>query len=65
MRFGKEWVYFNLHLSGHNPSLKEVRAGTQGRTLEAGSDAEAMEGVPYWLAQPAFLYNSGPPAQGV
>ena len=32
---------------GHSPSPGEVRAGTQGRNLEAGTEAEAMEGAAY------------------
>jgi hypothetical protein len=28
---------------------------TQGRNMEAGADAEAMEGAAYWLASPALL----------
>jgi hypothetical protein len=37
-------------------------------TLEAGPDEEAMEGCclqdcSSWLAQPAFLWNSGQPAE--
>ena len=36
--------------------LRETEAETQtGQELEAGADAEAMEGAAYWLAQPAFL----------
>jgi len=51
-------------------SPEEVRKEfTQSRNLEAGADAEAMEGscllaCSSWLALPAFLYNPGPPAQG-
>ena len=41
----------------------------QGRNLEAGADAEAMDGCCLlacspWFAQSAFLYHPGPPAQG-
>jgi hypothetical protein len=36
--------------------LRETEAETQtGQELEAGADAEAMEGAAYWLVQPAFL----------
>ena len=28
---------------------------TQGRNMEAGADAEAMEGAAYWLASPDLL----------
>jgi hypothetical protein len=42
-----------------------VRAGTQGRNLEAGTEAEDMEGAAYWLASHGLLslvlYNPGPP----
>ena len=42
---------------------------TQGRDLEAGADAEAIEGTAYWLASPGLLsllsYRpQDPPAQG-
>ena len=50
--------------------MKEVRIGTikQGRILEAGADAEAMEwccllACYIWLAQPAFLKSPGPSVQ--
>ena len=51
------WFMLPYHCS----SLKEVRTGTKwGRNLEAGVDAEAMEGCyllacSSWLAQTAFL----------
>lgn len=41
--FGEERVYFSSVLSGHRPSLREVRARSQGRNLEAETKAEAME----------------------
>jgi hypothetical protein len=47
-----------LTLSHHCSSSKEVRQElTQGRNLEAGADAEAVEGrgAANWLAQPTFL----------
>jgi hypothetical protein len=49
-----------LTFPGNSPSLREVRAGTQiGRNLEAGTDAEVMEGwllkCLLWLAQSAFF----------
>ena len=40
---GEEKVYFILQLSGQIPPLEELRAGTQGRNLQAGTEAEAME----------------------
>lgn len=40
-----------LALLYHCSSLKEARTGTQqGRNLEAGADALAMEEAAYWLA---------------
>ena len=30
-----------LHVTAYSPVYKEVRAGTQGRNLEAGTEAEA------------------------
>jgi hypothetical protein len=39
----EEKVYFALYLSAHSPSLTEVRAGTQHRNIEAGTEAETME----------------------
>jgi hypothetical protein len=55
-----------LKLSRHcSLSEEELK---QGRKLEGGADAKAMEGcclLTYssWFAQPAFLWNPGPPAQ--
>jgi hypothetical protein len=46
-------VYFVLRLPGHHPSLREVGVEPQSRNLEAGGDAEAMEGAAYWLASMA------------
>jgi hypothetical protein len=56
--------------SAYTSPLTEIRTGTQKvRSLEAGADAEAMEGCCLlalfpWLAQPVFLWNPGLPAQG-
>jgi hypothetical protein len=61
---GKGLFSLQFHTAVHH-QRKEL---TQGRNLEAGADAEAME-VCYlldcfpWLAQLAFLYNLGPPVQ--
>lgn len=49
--------------------MREVRAGTQGRDLEAGTEVEAIEDHCLMAcssspAQPAFLYSLRPPAQG-
>lgn len=54
----KKGFLFSLQLSGHTPSPREVKTGTQGRNLEAGSDAESMEeccplDCSPWLTQPA------------
>ena len=43
-------IDFSLQLSGHTPSLREVRTGPQGRNLEAGAGTEAMKEAAYWLA---------------
>jgi hypothetical protein len=50
-------------------TIKEVRAGAQGRNPEAGTEAEAMEeccllDCSPWLSQRAYLYSSESPAQG-
>jgi hypothetical protein len=37
------------------PSLREARAGTEGRNLEAGTEAEAMDGAAHWLAPHVWL----------
>ena len=47
----------------------ELRPGTQGRNLTAGTEAEAMEEFGLlpcssWPAQSAFSYNPVPHAQG-
>ena len=42
------------HITIHHPR-KPGQELKWGRSLEAGGDAEAMEGAAYWLAQPAFL----------
>lgn len=39
----EERVYFSLHLSGHSQSPRDIRAGTQGRRLEAGTGKESKE----------------------
>ena len=59
----------SLTFPQYSPSLSEVKAGTQGRNLEAETEAETTEehclvACFFWLAHPAFLYNSGPPALG-
>lgn len=36
-------------------TLREVRAGTYGRNLETGMEAETIEEYAYWLAPHGFL----------
>lgn len=36
-------VYVHLQLPGYNPALREIRAGTQSRSLEGGTEAEAKK----------------------
>lgn len=40
----EERAYFSLPPSGHTPSLGKVGPETQGRNLDPGTKAEAMEG---------------------
>jgi len=49
-----------LTLPHHDPS-SEAQAITQGRSLEAGPEAETLKEPASWLNQPAFLYHPGPP----
>lgn len=58
-----------LTLPFHSPSLEEVGAGTQGRTLEAGTKTETIEEECRWLTPPELLillllHKPGPSAQG-
>jgi hypothetical protein len=67
-QLGEEQVYF-AHSSVTSYITEKIRAGTQGRNLEARSEAEAMMECCLlacfpWLLQSAFLYNLGPWAQG-
>lgn len=63
MQLKEERGSFSLQLSGHPPSLGDIRAGTQRRKLEAGTEAEGM-----WSAFVAclafFLIAPRLPAQG-
>lgn len=65
-QLGKQSL-FSLYIPGHSLSLIEVRAGTQNRNLETGTQAEESA---YWLclcitfSQLSFLYTLAPPAQG-
>lgn len=46
----EEWVYFIIQLSSHTLFVKEVRTKIQGRSLEAGTEAEFVEKIIYcWL----------------
>jgi hypothetical protein len=61
------WGLLHFILSGHSPPQSDVRAGAQGRNLEAGVEALAMEDhcvLTYfpWLAQPGI--HPGPPVHG-
>ena len=52
-KLGEKKVYSKFTIPGNSPSLRGVK-------LEAGSEAEAMEGCcllacSSWLSQPAFL----------
>ena len=48
-----------LLLPGHSSSLEEVRKGTQkGKNLEAGADAEAMEGCCLLACFPWFACSA-------
>ena len=51
---GKGLFSLHFHIAGHyqRKSGLELR---QGRNLEAGADAEALEGAAYWLASPGLL----------
>ena len=56
-KIGEERVYFHIAVHHQKKSGQELK---QGRNLEAGADAEAMEGCCLLacsplLAQPAFL----------
>jgi hypothetical protein len=52
-QLGEERACFSLQLSGRAPSLKELREGTQGRNLEAGTEAEARTLFTCSMACPA------------
>lgn len=48
-QLGEEKAYFILQL------IRDVRAQTQGRNLETGTEAEAMGSAVYWLAPHGLL----------
>lgn len=63
---GEERVSFAYRL--HSPSEREGKAGTQGRKIEAGPEAETTEergllSGPHVLVQLGFIYTPGPPTQ--
>ena len=63
-QLGEEKGLIQLTLPHHSSSLKEVKAGTQHRNLEAGTYTESMEEHclltrSLCFAQPTFLYNPG------
>lgn len=59
-QLGKGEGLFQFAVPYHRPSLTEVRAGANA---EARAECYLLTCSP-WLAQPPFLLNSGPPAQG-
>lgn len=61
-------VFILITFPHHSLSSKEVRSEIQGRTLEAGADAESevecwLPTGSSWLTQPASLHIPEPPAQ--
>jgi hypothetical protein len=46
---GKKRVSFSLQLSGHTPSMREVRAGTQGKESRDRTCSRSHRA--YWLVQ--------------
>ena len=50
----EESIYLVLQLPGHNPSPREVRAGTEGRIQETWI-ADTMEKAACWLASLSYL----------
>ena len=62
---GKDFFY----LTAYSLPWRKIKVESQGRNLEAGTEAESVEeccslDCSPWLAQPAFIYNPGPSAQG-
>lgn len=61
------WVRKGLQITVYHPPW-QARARTQGRTLEAGTEAEIKEACYllagfFWLSQLPSLYNPGLPAK--
>ena len=51
---GKGLCSLHFHIAIHH-QRKSGQELTQGRNLEAGADAEVMEGAAYWIASPGLL----------
>jgi len=51
---GKGLFSLHFHIAAHH-QRKSGQKLTEGRNLEAGADAEAIEGAAYWLASPGLL----------
>lgn len=51
----------NLPLPGNSPALREVRAGTQGNSLETGTEAKPWRNITYspWFDQTDLVYPAG------
>lgn len=65
----EERVYFNLQISIHTLSVREVIAGVSSRILESGPELQAVEeyillACSSCLTQPPFLSIPGAPTQG-
>lgn len=63
-QLGEDMGYFVLQLPGHTHHMGSSGQDTQGRSLEAAAEAEAMEKCCLltwfsWLAQPALLMPTG------
>lgn len=54
-QLGEERVDFSLQLSGHTPSLREVRSETQDRNLKTGTEAGTTRNAAHWLAPCGLL----------
>jgi hypothetical protein len=54
-KFRMERFHVSLERQGHGPILKEVRPGTQGRNLEAGTEVEFVVNTAYGLAPFGWL----------
>ena len=64
----RQQACFIWQRSGHTPSSREIRIGTQGQNPASETDGEAMLecyilSCSSWLTQPASLYRIRPPSQ--